>query len=88
MQQSNGLAVAGMVVGIVSIVAAFFLWWLGLIVGIVGIVLSAMAMKRPGGRGMAVAGLVCSIIGAVLSLSTILCVMCALGSLAAVGASL
>ena len=62
--QQKGLAIAGMVLGIVSVVC------LGLFVvsGIIGLVLSAMAMGRAksepwryGGRGMAVAGLVMSI---------------------------
>jgi Tfp pilus assembly protein PilE len=66
-QDGNGLAVAGMVLGILGLV----LCWvaiIGWIVAIVGVVLSALGMskaKKLGGKnkGMAVAGLVCGIVG-------------------------
>jgi hypothetical protein len=67
----NGKAVAALVLGIASVV--FF--WLSLFDGlfvVLGLVFSLIAMgetKMPGarGRGMAVAGLICSIIGAILA---------------------
>ncbi len=60
MQESKGLAVGGLVLGIASIVFAFIYTWIGLALGIVGIVLSAMAMKRcPSAKGLAIGGLVC-----------------------------
>ncbi len=67
----NGKAVAALVLGIASVI--FF--WLSLFDGlfvVLGLVFSLIAMgeaKRPGagGRGMAVAGLVCSIVGALLA---------------------
>ncbi len=67
--QGNGLAVAGMVVGIVSI-PLFFLNWIDIIIGIVGLVLSIVGLnrsKRLGGtgRGMAIAGIVTSAVGIV-----------------------
>jgi hypothetical protein len=66
-QDGNGLAVAGMVLGILGLV----LCWvaiIGWVVAIVGVVLSALGMskaKKLGGKnkGMAVAGLVCGIVG-------------------------
>ena len=77
------MAIVGLVLGIVSIVFSFFTLstWapiVALILGVVGIVLSAMAMsaaKKTGGKsGMAVAGLVLSIIGSVFALLvTIIC---------------
>ena len=49
--------------------------------GIVGIVLGALARKNPDKKGMATAGLVCSIIGTVLCLILyIACVGCAAGT--------
>lgn len=62
-QGGKGLSVAGMVLGIVSIVCCGLI---GIICGIVGLVLSIVALKnnRPG-RGMAIAGLVCSAVGVV-----------------------
>ena len=60
----EGLAIASMVLGIVSIV----LWYFGLITGTVGLILGLKALpycepqgsKR--GRGMAKAGIICSIV--------------------------
>jgi hypothetical protein len=60
----HGPAVASMVLGIVSLV----LWWLGIITGIIGLALGATSLKHclprgaKRGRGMAIAGIVCSII--------------------------
>jgi tellurite resistance protein TehA-like permease len=56
-----------MVLGILSVVIPY----IGLIIGIVGIILSSLSLKeinRHGeqGRGMAIAGLVCSIIGTLI----------------------
>ena len=67
---SNGMAIAGMVLGI-SALAMFFVWFLSPILAITGIALSAAGMgraKRMGGagHGMAIAGMVCSIIAVAL----------------------
>lgn len=64
---TNGKAVASMVLGILSIIIP----WLGFILGIVGIILASKAFKEinatgQGGRGMAIAGLVTSIVGTAL----------------------
>jgi hypothetical protein len=67
---TNGKAVAGLVLGIVSIVFCY----LGVLIGVAGIILSVMAGREinsqpPGavpGKGMATAGLVTSIIGTVI----------------------
>ncbi|MCC3378800.1 DUF4190 domain-containing protein [Paenibacillus farraposensis] len=64
---TNNKAVASMVLGILSVVIPY----LGFIIGIVGIILSSLSLKeinRHGeqGRGMAIAGLVCSIIGTMI----------------------
>jgi len=74
------MAVAGLVLGILSLVggsipgANAFPCWL---FGIVGIILSSIARKKQP-SGMATAGLVLSIIGTILSLITfIACVACA-----------
>ncbi len=61
----NGLGIASMVVGIVSL-ALFCTGWLAIICSIVGIALGAISInkaKQAGMKnGMAVAGLVCSIV--------------------------
>lgn len=62
-KKSNGLAVASLVLGIVSIVFSFIpgLIIVGLITGIIGVVLGVLAKKK-NPTGMATAGLVCSIL--------------------------
>lgn len=76
---NNGMAIAAMVCGIVSVVLCW-LSFVGLAAGIVGLVLSVMARKKvaPGqnGSGMVTAGLVCSIIGIVLGGIWTTCAMC------------
>ena len=63
--QSNGLAVASLVLGILSIL---FVWipFIGLVSWIlapIGRVLGLVALNKPFGRGMAIAGSICSGIG-------------------------
>ncbi len=62
----NGKATAGLVLGIVSMVA-WFIPLIGLPMSIIGIVYSSKGLKSAK-RGKAIAGLVLSIIGLVLSL--------------------
>jgi hypothetical protein len=63
----NGMAVAGMVLGIIGLVLCWvpFLGWVCAIVGVILAVLGMGKAKKIGGKGkgMAVAGLVCGIIG-------------------------
>jgi len=67
--QTNGLAVAGMVLGIIS-VAIFCLWPISLICAIVGLCLSVAGKSRAEaaktGNGMAVAGIALSCIALAL----------------------
>ena len=63
--QSNGMAVASLVLGILSIL---FVWlpFIGLgawILAPIGLVLGLVALGKPFGRGMAIAGSICSGIG-------------------------
>jgi Predicted membrane protein len=75
-------AVAGMVLGISSLPCCFFsiffpatLAYIPLIIcaviGVVGIFMSAKGLKSQNRRGAAIAGLVCAIVGLVLTLFTI-----------------
>ena len=63
--QGNGLAIAGMVLGIVGLVG-LCIWWLGLPCAIVGLILSICAKKKAAvtgtGGGMATAGIVTSVV--------------------------
>lgn len=65
--QTNGKSIAALVLGILSIVTPY----IGLLFGIVAIILSAISLKEirnryEGGRGLAIAGLVCGIIGTII----------------------
>lgn len=75
------MGVASLVLGIISIILALFsagiLGWVAGILGIIGIILGALGRKNEKGRGIATAGLVCSIIGTILGLLLyVACAMC------------
>ena len=77
------MGVASLVLGIISLVWSLFAGtWMSALVGIIGIILGAVARKQAP-SGVATAGLVLSIIGTILSLLFfIACVACA-GALSA-----
>jgi hypothetical protein len=72
-RERNGLAIAGMVVGIVSIIFPIYT-----ITAIVGLVLSLFALRRkdangqPLGRGMAIAGIITSAVGILVGIISII----------------
>lgn len=78
-QHSNGAAVASLVLGIVGLCTGW-LYGLGCILGIVGIVMSANAKKQNGPSGMATAGLVLSILAVVFGAVTLACTVCVGGA--------
>lgn len=66
---TNGMAIASMVLGILSILTTC----VGIILGIIGLILGIVALnqiKQSGqsGRGMAIAGIICSSAGLVIYL--------------------
>lgn len=69
----KGMAIASMVLGICGLVFAFCFYPVGFVCSIVGVSLGgvALAKMKPGtdrsGRGMAIAGLICSIVTLALS---------------------
>lgn len=77
--KTNNKAVLGMILGIVSFLG-FYIPLIPVISSIVGIVLSVMGMKEAdnykGGKGMAIAGLVCGIIALILSAMMTGCYAC------------
>ncbi len=77
-KQTNGKAVASMILGIVSLVCILFgtFAFIGMIAGIVGLVLGISANKE-GKTGMATAGVVMSAIGLGLcAITFIACLAC------------
>lgn len=80
------MGVASLILGIVTIILSLFFNYPVVVpvIGVLGIILGAVGAKKTG-SGVAKGGLVCSIIGTVLSLIFwIACVACA-GGLAALG---
>ena len=72
----NGMAIAGMVLGICAVFFAiffWFLWFISIILGVVGLVLSISARKQ-NLTGMATAGLVLNIVA--LAFSVVLVLAC------------
>lgn len=73
------MGVAALVLGIVSAALGIFGFGfpIGTIAGVVGIILGALGRKDPEKRGLATAGLVCSIVGTILSVLLFLaCAAC------------
>jgi hypothetical protein len=68
---TNGLAIASMIVGIVSL-PLILCWPIGVPLGITAIVLGAIGMRQPEGRGMGIAGLVTGIVTLVLFLGLLI----------------
>lgn len=82
------MAVASLVLGILSIVIGLFsagsLGWLGAILGVVGIILGVQGKKDESKKGLAQAGFVCSIIGTILCLLLYVACIACIGGLAAI----
>ena len=100
-KQTNGMAIAALVCGIVGVVGFYLmivtvdlslykLFKNALALSIVGIVLGVKGMnvaKTTGaGKGLAIAGLVCGIVGAAFSLIGAICTICVCASVGSLGA--
>ena len=81
---NSTLAIIALVVGILSIVFAVVYVWIGLVLGIAGIIISAKARKQSQTK-MATAGFVCSIIGLALSAVFLVCALACAATLFAAG---
>ena len=63
------MAIASLILGIISLVLSFFgLGIISVFTAIIGIILGVLGRKDPEKKGMATAGLVCSIIALVLGI--------------------
>ena len=74
----NGMAITGMVLGIVGAVTSLF--YVGGFIGIIGLIFSIIALRavgrgQAGGRGMAIAGLVTSVIAILVTTAEIILVV-------------
>lgn len=85
-QPGRGLAIAALVLGIVSIIFVMVMPLIGLVTGIVGVVCASKAKSQGYIGGMQTGGFVCSLIGLVLNATVfVACVACA-GMFGAAGA--
>jgi hypothetical protein len=64
--QTNGLALAALIVGIISVVLCWIPFF-NFVPAIIGIILGILARRRPEQRGLGLAGLILSIIALVIS---------------------
>lgn len=81
--ESAGCGIASMVLGIVALCLSCCFYYVSIPCAIIGIILGAAGLKKQAGRGMAIAGLVCSIISiipAIIIISTGASIMSALNS--------
>lgn len=83
---SNPMAIGALVCGIIGVVFCWFGWFsfAALVLSIVGIILGAKGMQvaktTNSGKGLAIAGLVCGIVGTALSLIAVICYICVLSA--------
>ncbi|MDZ5711044.1 DUF4190 domain-containing protein [Jeotgalibacillus haloalkalitolerans] len=73
MTQTNTQSIVSLTLGILSLMVPF----LGIILGIAGIITANISMKQiaiseENGKGFAISGLICSIVGLIIQLFTIL----------------
>lgn len=80
---AKGMSIAAMVFGILGVVFSWipFVVYIAFPCAVVGIVMAAIAMKKikeggEGSKGMAIAGLVCGIVGAAFGLPMLICTIC------------
>lgn len=70
-KQSDALAIISLVMGILSIILCCC-YGIGIVFGIAGIICGAVAKKKGQSKGLALAGLICSIVGCVFSVAAII----------------
>jgi uncharacterized membrane protein len=71
--ETNSKSIISLTLGILSIIVPF----IGFVLGIIGVVLSRIATKEiskrnENGRGLAISGMICSIVGIVIQLFSVL----------------
>ena len=76
--QNDMFGIIAMILGILSLVLSWF-WYISLPLGIIAIILAIMSMNRAkktgGSKGMAIAGLVCGILGSLSALIIMILVL-------------
>lgn len=70
--QGKGLAIAGMVCGIVALVMICCLWPIAVILGIAGLALSIIALVKKQSKGMSIAGIITSGLALLFSIALVI----------------
>lgn len=70
----SGFAIAGLILGIMSIIL-FWTMPIALIMAVIGIILSVIALSKNQSRGLSIAGIITSIIGGILSILTVVLIL-------------
>lgn len=82
---SVGLAVASMVLGICALVLACCVPYIPIVLALLAVILGGISLaKKMGGTGMAVAGLVCGILGLIPAIIIVVSGAAILGSLSGI----
>lgn len=81
MEETNSKSIASLALGILSI----FIPFVGLILGIIGIILSSKSMKEidqtsEKGKGLAISGKICSIVGICVQILLVLLIVLSIAS--------
>ncbi len=84
-KKTDTLAIVSLILGIAAILMGCCITYLGIALGIGGIVCSVMSKNKAGKSGLATAGMVCSIIGIVFAVIWIVGNVAIIGMLAAAG---
>ena len=72
-KKTPGMAIASLVLGIVSIVTGCCIYYLSIPCAILAIVFGVIVLrKNEGGRGMCIAGIICGAVGILLSILLII----------------
>ena len=74
-KEGKGFAIAALVLGILSIVFCWMWWFIGLpfILAIIGLIFAIVALaKKSDGKGIAIGGLITSIVGFILSIVVVI----------------
>lgn len=82
-EPANGMAIASLVLGIVSVLIVWIpiVGILGTLMALIGLVLGILALRGASGRGLAIGGIVCS------GVSLVITAIYMLGFLAIIGAA-
>ena len=84
------MGAGSLVLGIISLVMGLIIpgsaiKWVGAVVGLIGIILGVQGRKDPEKRGLATGGMVCSIIGFIFCIITVLFSATVVGGLGCLG---